>query len=46
MIKSIIRTFGNPADVTELKEVQPRNLEEGEVRIRMLASPINPADIK
>ena len=45
MIKSILRTFGNPADVTELEDLHPRNLEEGEVRIRMLASPINPADI-
>ena len=45
MIKSIFRTFGNPVDVTELEELHPRSLEEGEVRIRMLASPINPADI-
>lgn len=45
MIRSIYKTFGNPADVIELEEAAPAALAEDEIRIKMLAAPINPADI-
>ena len=36
---------GEPRDVLELREVQPASLKEGQARIRMLLSPINPSDL-
>ncbi|BDS07476.1 quinone oxidoreductase [Oceaniferula spumae] len=45
MIRSTYRTFGSPADVIELEEHIPHALTDGEIRVRMLAAPINPADI-
>ena len=38
-------SYGQPADVIELTESTPSNLLEGEVRVKVLAAPINPADI-
>jgi NADPH:quinone reductase-like Zn-dependent oxidoreductase len=43
----IIRAFGAPTEVVEriLEDAVPRSLAEGEVRLRIIASPINPADM-
>ena len=41
----LIRSFGNPSSVLELAEPEYRPLSAGEVRIKILAAPINPADI-
>jgi trans-2-enoyl-CoA reductase len=38
-------SFGQPSDVVELTELAPRQLTSGEVRLKMLYAPINPADI-
>lgn len=38
-------SFGEPPEVIELTEKPTRELQPGEVRLRMLISPINPADI-
>ncbi|MDB9763531.1 zinc-dependent alcohol dehydrogenase family protein [Gammaproteobacteria bacterium] len=37
--------IGNPADVLEVKTESPRVLRDGEVRVKVLAAPINPSDI-
>jgi len=37
--------LGNPADVLEVKEDDSRSLKGGEVRVRVLAVPINPSDL-
>ena len=37
--------IGNPADVLEVKEDSVRALTIGEVRVRVLASPINPSNL-
>lgn len=37
--------FGEPAEVLSLKDVPAPELQPGTVRIRMLASPINPSDL-
>jgi mitochondrial enoyl-[acyl-carrier protein] reductase / trans-2-enoyl-CoA reductase len=41
----LIRSFGNPSSVLEFAEIAERALATGEVRIKILAAPINPADI-
>ena len=41
----LIRQFGNPADVLEIAEIPTRALVAGELRVNILASPINPADL-
>ncbi len=38
-------SYGQPADVIELTETASPTLAEGEVRVNVLAAPINPADI-
>lgn len=38
-------SFGQPEDVIELTESSRPDLGSGQIRIRMLAAPINPADI-
>ena len=38
-------SFGTPEDVLKLTQIPSIPLKDGEARIRMLASPINPADI-
>lgn len=45
MTRSTHRTFGEPADVIELEEHIPHALTDGKIRVRMVAAPINPADI-
>jgi NADPH:quinone reductase-like Zn-dependent oxidoreductase len=37
--------IGNPADVLYVKEQEPQALTSGEVRVRVLAAPINPSDL-
>jgi trans-2-enoyl-CoA reductase len=37
--------LGNPADVLEVKVAAPRSLEPGEVRVKVLASPIHPSTL-
>ncbi|BCX47842.1 alcohol dehydrogenase [Haloferula helveola] len=38
-------TFGQAADVLSLEDHEPASLNDGDVRLRVLASPINPADL-
>lgn len=45
MVRCIFDSFGKPAEAVELREAIPRALEHGEIRVRMLAAPVNPADI-
>jgi len=37
--------LGNPADVLEVKEDDSQPLKSGEIRVRVLAVPINPSDL-
>ena len=37
--------IGNPADVLTVKAAPSRALQSGEVRVRVLAAPINPSDL-
>lgn len=37
--------LGNPADVLEVKTETSRALKSGEVRVKVLAAPINPSDV-
>ena len=37
--------IGNPADVLKVKEEKSRSLKSSEVRVRVLAVPINPSDL-
>jgi NADPH:quinone reductase-like Zn-dependent oxidoreductase len=37
--------IGNPADVLTVKEEASQALQSGEVRVRVLAAPINPSDL-
>lgn len=41
----VFRSFGSPAEVVEREELQKEGLRDGQVRVEMLASPINPADL-
>jgi NADPH:quinone reductase-like Zn-dependent oxidoreductase len=41
----IFDRFGEPTEVLQLKEVPTPQAGPGEVRVRMLASPINPSDL-
>ena len=41
----LIRSFGIPTTVLEDAETADRSLEAGEVRMKILAAPINPADL-
>lgn len=45
MKRLLFREFGPPAEVIEWVDLELPPLEEGEVRLRMLAAPINPADL-
>ncbi|MCC7422788.1 MAG: zinc-dependent alcohol dehydrogenase family protein [Planctomycetaceae bacterium] len=45
MRAAVFSEFGEPARVLSIGEVEPRRPGRGEVRIRMLASPINPSDL-
>lgn len=41
----LVRSTGQPTDVLELTPFTPKPPESGEVLVRVLASPINPADL-
>ena len=44
-LTSTFNTFGKPEEVITLTDTPAPPLQQGEVRLRMLAAPINPADI-
>jgi NADPH:quinone reductase-like Zn-dependent oxidoreductase len=41
----VYETFGEPAEVLGIRDVGDPTPESGEVRVRMLASPVNPSDL-
>lgn len=41
----VFNQFGEPADVLSVGDLATRALSAGEVRVRMLASPVNPSDL-
>ncbi len=41
----VFEEFGEPADVLALRDVPVPQPQPGEVRVRMLASPVNPSDL-
>jgi trans-2-enoyl-CoA reductase len=41
----VFRHTGKPADVLEVQPFSPRSPETGEVLVRILAAPVNPADL-
>ena len=41
----LFESFGEPADVLQVRNVPPPEPRRGEVRVRMLASPVNPSDL-
>ena len=45
MRAAVFETFGEPAQVLTFKDLPAPQLQAGEVRVRMLASPINPSDL-
>jgi NADPH:quinone reductase len=45
MRAAVFTEFGEPARVLSIREVEPPRPGRGEVRVRMLASPINPSDL-
>jgi trans-2-enoyl-CoA reductase len=45
MKRLLFRQFGRPLDVIEWEDFELAPLQEGEVRLKMLAAPINPADL-
>jgi len=45
MLHTTFKSYGQPTEVIELTESNSPALQPGEVRVRMLVAPINPADI-
>jgi trans-2-enoyl-CoA reductase len=45
MQRAIFDEFGQPADVVRVEECPAAPLGAGDVRVRMLATPVNPADL-
>ncbi|HUG90699.1 MAG TPA: zinc-dependent alcohol dehydrogenase family protein [Planctomycetaceae bacterium] len=45
MRAAVFERFGEPADVLEVRDVPVPQPGRGEVRVRMLASPVNPSDL-
>lgn len=46
MTKAVVfERFGEPGDVLEVRDVAPPTPGPGQVRVRMLASPVNPSDL-
>jgi len=41
----VYQTFGEPADVLEVRDVDDPTPASAQVRVRMLASPVNPSDL-
>jgi NADPH2:quinone reductase len=45
MKAAVFESFGNPADVLRIRDVPEPHPGPGEVRVRMIASPVNPSDL-
>jgi NADPH:quinone reductase-like Zn-dependent oxidoreductase len=45
MKAAVFESFGNPADVLSIRDVPEPHPGPGQVRVRMLMSPINPSDL-
>ncbi len=45
MKAAVFESFGNPAEVLHLRDVAEPHPGPGEVRVRMIASPVNPSDL-
>src|SRR5262245_41849781 len=45
MKAAIFEQHGNPADVFQVRDVDPPRPASGQVRVRMIASPVNPSDL-
>jgi NADPH:quinone reductase-like Zn-dependent oxidoreductase len=45
MKAAVFETFGEPSEVLEVREVPEPYPGPGEVRVRMIASPVNPSDL-
>ncbi len=45
MKAAVVEQFGEPAEVLQIQDVPKAEPGDGEVRVRMLASPINPSDL-
>jgi NADPH:quinone reductase-like Zn-dependent oxidoreductase len=45
MRAAVFDSFGEPAEVLAVRDVPPPDLLPGTVRVRMIASPINPSDL-
>jgi NADPH:quinone reductase-like Zn-dependent oxidoreductase len=42
----VFERFGDPAEVLQVREVPVPEPAAGQVRVRMLASPVNPSDVR
>jgi NADPH:quinone reductase-like Zn-dependent oxidoreductase len=45
MMAAVFDRFGDPEQVLQVRELPPSEPRSGEVRVRMVASPINPSDL-
>src|SRR6516164_1411399 len=45
MKAAVFETFGNPSEVLRIRELPDPHPGPGEVRVRMIASPVNPSDL-
>src|SRR4051812_1102203 len=45
MKAAVFESFGNPPDVLHVREVPDPHPGPGEVRVRMIQSPVNPSDL-
>ena len=45
MKAAVFESFGNPAEVLHIRDVPEPHPGPGEVRVRMIASPVNPSDL-
>ena len=45
MKAAVFERFGEPAEVLQVREVPVPEPGPGEVRVRMIASPVNPSDL-
>lgn len=45
MRSAVFSRFGEPAEVLEVRDVPEPTLAKGEVRVAMIASPVNPSDL-
>jgi NADPH:quinone reductase-like Zn-dependent oxidoreductase len=45
MKAAVFETFGEPSEVLGIRDIPPPEPGPGEVRVRMIASPVNPSDL-